>query len=119
MITVQQFTDICHEFGFVPKDGGQSIDLTNRSYACPGHLVARHNIIIGCVTMWMRRNKGTTDYPIMEYGVYEERGGEWSTMPNDIEVTADPDEFREHLCHFTALLKHVKKRCRLKVIEEL
>lgn len=119
MITLQQFAGICREFGFVPKDGLRTIDLTNRTFGCPGHLVARHSNIGNTVTMWMRRNNGSEDDPIMEYGVYESAGGKLSTMPNNPEVTADPNEFREHLCRFTALLKTVKKQRRRKAIDEL
>lgn len=118
MITLQQFAGICREFGFVPKDSLNTIDLTDRTYACPGHLVARHNMG-STVTMWMRRNNGTIDDPIMEYNVYEGARGQWSTMPNKPEVIDDPDVFREHLSHFTAMLKRVKKQRRRKAIDEL
>lgn len=118
MITLQQFAGICRDFGFVTKDGGCVIDLTDRSYGCPGHLVARHNMS-STVTMWMRRNNGTINEPIMEYNVYEEAGGQLSTMTNNPEVITELDVFRKHLCQFTALLKTVKKQHRRKAIDAL
>lgn len=123
MITLQQFAGKCRKFGFVTKEKGRFIDLSDRSYACPGYYIAKwlgnSSTGEGYVHMWMRRNNGSEDDPIMEYGVYESARGQWSTMPNNPEVTADLNEFREHLCQFTALLKAKKKQRRRKAIDEL
>lgn len=123
MITLQQFADTCREFGFVTKEKGRFIDLSDRSYACPGYYIAKwlgnSSTGEGYIHMWMRRRYGTIDNPTMVYEVLMSGEGQPTTTQNKLEYVCDPNEFREHLCRFTALLKRVKKQHRRKAIDEL